>query len=440
MIARERLSKHLFIDATYHHPIGYAQLLIIIFKDVVSSEYMPGFFILMSNKTEILYDMVFKSVIRILTQNYIYKLNIYTITTDTELALINAIQMNFPNTQRIGCWFHLKQDLLREARILGLLNNKNKNINSELTLEVITQLSLLPLEYNGNIEYLLNKIEILAKQYPMYFNMIKGYFVETKLKYFKDNSFNYNKFPKDIRSNSILERYNKTIKSSLGEKRTCNWVVFCNFINNEINRINNLLAKNENVNVLFYSKNTKFGKEKFLTNNTQFTNFNILINNNESKNETIENSWLKQKGNNCRYNAFITLFYFTISPFIKEKKDNTLVLLNELNEMILKLSENITEKNYYDIIIFLQKNKFDSNNRKIDEIINETNENKKEELIKQLKIDDTIYFSSSGYAVQLFSIFNNNLDFCIKENKVTECILWERKKNRKERKYNHLYL
>ena len=97
----------------------------------------------------------------------------------------------------------------------------------------------------------------------MYFNMIKGYFLETKLKFFKDGSFNYNKFPKDIRSNPILERYNKTIISSLGEKRTCNWVVFCNFINNEINRINNLLAKNENVNVLFYSKNTKFGKEKF---------------------------------------------------------------------------------------------------------------------------------------------------------------------------------
>ena len=96
--------------------------------------------------------------------------------------------------------------------------------------------------------------------------------------------------------------------------------------------------------------------------------------------------------------------------------------------MILKLSENITEKNYYDIIIFLQKNKFDSNNKKIDEIINEKEENKKEELIKQLKINDTIDFSSSGYAVQLFSIFNNNLDFCLKENKVTECILCERKK------------
>ena len=138
----------------------------------------------------------------------------------------DAIKKKFYNFERIRCRLHLKQDLLRGARILGLLNNKNKNINPEITLEVITQLSLLSLEYNWNIEYLLNKIEILSKQYPMYFNMIKGYFLDKKLKYFKDDSFNYNKFPKDIRSYSILERYNRTIKSSLEEKRACNLVIF----------------------------------------------------------------------------------------------------------------------------------------------------------------------------------------------------------------------
>ena len=31
-----------------------------------------------------------------------------------------------------------------------------------------------------------------------------------------NENFNYYKFPKDIRSNSILERYNKTIKEELG--------------------------------------------------------------------------------------------------------------------------------------------------------------------------------------------------------------------------------
>ena len=44
-------------------------------------------------------------------------------------------------------------------------------------------------------------------------------------------------------------------------------------------------------------------------------------------------------------------------------------------------------------------------------------------LIENLNIVDSIDFSSSGYAAQLFSIFNNNLLFCLKENKETECIV-----------------
>ena len=151
-----------------------------------------------------------------------------------------------------------------------------KNINPELTLEVITQLSLLPLKYKGNIDYLLIKIEILSKQYPLYYNLIKSYIIDTKLKYFKDGSFKYDKFPKDIRSDSILERYNKIIKTELGEKRTCNWVIFLNFINKEINRINEILSKNDNINVLFNSKATKFGKEKNNFNN-EISKLNIII-------------------------------------------------------------------------------------------------------------------------------------------------------------------
>ena len=94
-------------------------------------------------------------------------------------------------------------------------------------------------------------------------NYIKGIFSDRKMKYFIDESFNYEKFPKDIRSNSILERYNKTIKEELGQKRTCNWVVFFNFINKEIIRINQQFSKNENINILYKSKYTKFGIEKY---------------------------------------------------------------------------------------------------------------------------------------------------------------------------------
>ena len=42
-----------------------------------------------------------------------------------------------------------------------------------------------------------------------------------------------------------------------------------------------------------------------------------------------------------------------------------------LNDLILKLSKEINEKNYNEIIVFLQKNKQDTNNSKIDAIINE---------------------------------------------------------------------
>ena len=58
IIARARISKHLFIDATFHHPMDYSQLLIIIFKDIITSDYIPGYFILMSDKTEIIYYMI----------------------------------------------------------------------------------------------------------------------------------------------------------------------------------------------------------------------------------------------------------------------------------------------------------------------------------------------------------------------------------------------
>ena len=37
--------------------------------------------------------------------------------------------------------------------------------------------------------------------------MFHKYFLDAKLKYFEDGSYNYSKFPKDIRVNSTLERY-----------------------------------------------------------------------------------------------------------------------------------------------------------------------------------------------------------------------------------------
>lgn len=71
---------------------------------------------------------------------------------------------------------------------------------------------------------------------------------------------------------------------------------------------------------------------------------------------------MKQKDNNCNYNAFITIFYFIISSFLTNKNDKNFKDLNQFNKLILKLANEVTEKNYIDLIIFLQKNKCDINN------------------------------------------------------------------------------
>ena len=69
---------------------------------------------------------------------------------------------------------------MREVRVLDLLfHGKNIKINPDITLEVITQLSLLPIEYNCNI-----------KDLKKYSNLINCYFKDTKLKYFQDDNYN----------------------------------------------------------------------------------------------------------------------------------------------------------------------------------------------------------------------------------------------------------
>ena len=137
-----------------------------------------------------------------------------------------------------------------------------------------------------------------------------------------------------------MERYNRTIKNYLEEERTFNWVLFRIFINNEILRINELFGRNENINILYAQKQTKFGKKKFNNNISLKTD---IKENNIKNNDIIANKWLINKFNNCRCNAFISLF-FTISPFINELISDNLTDLKELSNLIINLSKEFNEK------------------------------------------------------------------------------------------------
>ena len=75
------------------------------YRDIISSQNIPGIYIVINGKFEEFYDILFDSLIRIITQNYKYDLNFETIVTDTGLALINVIKNIFQIVEEMGVFF-----------------------------------------------------------------------------------------------------------------------------------------------------------------------------------------------------------------------------------------------------------------------------------------------------------------------------------------------
>ena len=103
-IKRMRKSNYYYIDGTFHHPKEFNQLLIVMYKDIITNIKIPGIYILLNAKNEILYDYVFHSLLNIITSNRKYDIDIKSIVTDSELALINIIKKIFPKQSK-NCMF-----------------------------------------------------------------------------------------------------------------------------------------------------------------------------------------------------------------------------------------------------------------------------------------------------------------------------------------------
>ena len=143
-----KASKNLFIDGTFHHPPDFYQMLIIMYKDIITGLKIPALYVLLNSKREFLYEIVFESIIRNILQSSICDLNFETIVTDQEAALINVVKKFFPNSQRISCLFHYKQDILRNLKSYGLYK-KNLKQNSDIILK---KLGNLPFIYKGDLK------------------------------------------------------------------------------------------------------------------------------------------------------------------------------------------------------------------------------------------------------------------------------------------------
>ena len=98
-------------------------------------------------------------------------LNLETLVTDQEEALVNTIKKFFPNSKRISCLFHYKQDILRNLKSQGLYK-KNSIKVSDIILEALGK---IPFIYKGDIKKFDLECGNLIKVYPTYDNFINNY-------------------------------------------------------------------------------------------------------------------------------------------------------------------------------------------------------------------------------------------------------------------------
>ena len=150
-------SKHIIIDSTFHLPYQFHQCLIVMYKDIITSEKYPAFYIIMNKRYYQAFDLIFKSIIQIITYYNNEKLNFISITSDDKPALLKALKNNFKSVNNFLCLFHLKKNLIEQIKLLGLFK-KNDRDNSLL---IINQLCKLCIDYKGSISYINTLINVI---------------------------------------------------------------------------------------------------------------------------------------------------------------------------------------------------------------------------------------------------------------------------------------
>ena len=125
-IIRARESRYWHIDATFKHPAGFSQIIVIQIIDELTKLKILTFFKLTNKKTEMTYYIVFQDIRTILEKGFKEKIKLVNYTHDFEMAMNNALTSVFPGIRRTGCYFHYKKS---NDRYLGKYGFKKEEYN-----------------------------------------------------------------------------------------------------------------------------------------------------------------------------------------------------------------------------------------------------------------------------------------------------------------------
>ena len=184
----------------------------------VGNSYPPCIYVLLQRKD----TQTYVKMLQIL-KSIVPSLNPQKVLVDFEKACMNAIHLEFPDTEIKGCYFHLCQSVIRKANSLGLKTLYQSSHDLKIKIKSLAALAFVP---TTNVKYVFG---ILADTFPDDdddLNQVLDYFFST---YIEGVGGRRPQFPIEMwnQYEAAIERSPKTTNCCEGFHNTLNSIFHC---------------------------------------------------------------------------------------------------------------------------------------------------------------------------------------------------------------------
>lgn len=164
------------VDGTFFVVPGvFYQLLTILCE--VYGQFFPMLFCLLPSKSEQIYVRAFTEIVRVLSLRQVTPINLKTIVSDFEQAILNAVKVVFPWAQSRGCLFHFAQCIYRKVQSLGYATDYQNEESQEFRrlVRLLIALAHVPAEWKWEYYAFLYN----SSADPRFRNLCDNYFQNT---------------------------------------------------------------------------------------------------------------------------------------------------------------------------------------------------------------------------------------------------------------------
>lgn len=154
---------HWFVDGTFAiAPLIFYQVFTV--HSLINNKAVPLVYVLLCDKTEETYRRVFDKI-----KEITHSVKPLSIMSDFEKACQNAIRSSYPESQLVGCLFHLGQCMWRKVQDLNLTDSYRDDENFRMHVKMLLALSFVP------VADVINAFEQLTDECPDEFQPLVDY-------------------------------------------------------------------------------------------------------------------------------------------------------------------------------------------------------------------------------------------------------------------------